>query len=70
MSSDTQNPRSNQRWLNGQSPGSVVIINKACGTNNIILNNDFCKLFAEVLYFFFFLYKWLGILQGIQKHFQ
>lgn len=41
MSSDTQNSRSDRRWLNGQTPGSVVIINNACGTNNIILNKDF-----------------------------
>lgn len=54
MSSDMQNPRSNRRWLNGQSPENVVVINKVCGTDNIILNNNFWKLFAEVLWFFFF----------------
>lgn len=41
MSSDMQNPRSNRRWLNGQSPENVVVINKVCGTDNIILNNNF-----------------------------
>lgn len=67
-----QNPRSSWRWLNGQSPGSVVIINKVCSTNNIILNNDFWNCLQRCcnFFFFFFLYECLGLLQGIQKHFQ
>lgn len=64
ISSDLQNPRSHGRWWHGQSPGSVVIINKVCGTDNIIWNDDFWKLqrCRNI-----FLSKWLGILQGIQK---
>lgn len=57
MPSNTKNPRSNWGWLNGQSWGSVITINKVSGTNNIILNNDFENCLQR--FFSIFLYKWL-----------
>lgn len=39
MPSDTKTPRTNWGCFDGQSRGSVITINKVCGTSNIILNN-------------------------------
>lgn len=41
MPSDTKTPRTDWGCFNGQSRGSVITINKVCGTSNIISNTDF-----------------------------